>query len=349
MSEIQLQNDQLQTIQRALLSSIKDEERQESVNFWCKDGTLSCSKLVLVLSKDHWRDLLISNDSDTIHILAPEYNTDYIKAFLHFCVLGKRNEKKIDVEIKKVVKGNVRDTIRKNKQITKFKVDRKNDCPYCLKKFTNGYLKYHINNVHPDKAENKKDYQCDKCDKKYKSKGGLKAHIESDHKNKNPHICHTCQAVYLNKKHLIRHCMTEGHEFPKGDPPPKNFTKCKICNKTIMSDWIDVHMKHRHPNGNGNQHKCHECNFTTKRNDSLQRHLQLVHQIFWRDVGAVKKTWSEGKEYQCNMCKKVLTTDDDISDHLIFEICKLTCSICDKKFTLKSNLDRHMKKIHKQT
>lgn len=347
MSQIKLQHNQLENIQRTLLLSIKDEESQYSVNFSCKDGRLSCSKLVLALSNDYWRDLMTSSECATISILAPEYNTDYIKDFLHSCVFGNRHEKKTFENEKKIVEeDNGSDTIDQQKLISKFKVARKNDCPYCLKHFSYGYLKYHIKNVHK-KSENKNDNKCESCDQNFTSKGGLKAHIESNHKNKNPHICRTCQSVYLNKKHLIRHCISEGHKFPKEDPHPKDFTTCKICNKKIRSDCMDIHMEIRHPQGNEREHKCPECNFKTKRKDSLQRHKQLVHKIFNRDVCAVEKTWSEGKEYQCVFCKKMLINEDDISDHLIFEICRLTCSICNKQFTLKSNLDRHMKKFHK--
>ena len=363
MSSKVLKNSQVENIQRTLLSSIKKQERQYSVNFCCKDGILSCNKLVLAFSNDYWRDLLTSNESDTISILAPDYSTDYIEAFLHCCILGGKNECKVnfykksnvaeDEKEESVVKNNCRNTaqtqnnsVKNSKQITKFKVARKNHCPYCLKEFSYGYLKHHISNVHPDKAENEQEYQCEKCNEKFKSKGGLKAHIENTHNNKDPHICQTCQSVYLNKTHLIRHCKVEGHKFPKGVPPPKNYIKCKFCNKNISDDFIDIHIQVRHPNGN-DQFKCDECNFSTKRKDSLQRHRRLVHQLFNRDVGAVAKTWTEGKEYKCVLCKKLLTTEDDISDHLIFEICKLTCNICDKKFTLKSSLDRHVKKFHK--
>ena len=217
-------------------------------------------------------------------------------------------------------------------------------CPYCLKIYRPGYIKKHIRNVHSEK-EKEAQVKCDHCNKKFKTEAGLKAHEKNTHQNKDPHICITCGAVFLNEISLTRHCTTEGHKFSKGKSPKKGYTKCVICNKKIMEERLSIHMEIRHPNGR--LHKCKDCTFTTKRVDSLNRHRKLLHgeeTKYWR---AINKTWKEGKNYKCIYCMRILTTKEDIDSHLVDEICKLTCNICEKRFTLKHHLKRHIMKVHK--
>ena len=352
MSQVVFQHCHVSQIQRTLISSIQIKESHDSVNFFCMDGTISCNQLVLVIGSGFWREIMMSNNSETIHILAPEYSVDQIKKILHTFVFGRNDERenceKSSVEKIKpnIEKKDSKTTVteKKSKRIVKFNVERKNTCPICLKVLSPGYLKEHVRNVHQDRTHDK--HQCNKCPEKFLSREGLKANIESTHKNKNPYICITCKAVFTNKTSLRRHCKSEKHKFPKEVPVLEKYTRCKVCNKAIMKDSLDFHMELNHPTGN--EYKCKECDFSTKRIDSLNRHRKLVHQMFDKNVDAIEKNWSEGTEYECPSCKKVLFTKEEISDHVVFETCKLTCKICKKVFTLKSNLDRHTKKFHKE-
>ena len=355
MSESQkkFQHNHVEEIQENLISSIKNHKTENSVNFECEDGVISCDHLILALTSEYWRELLNSNESNTSYIIAPDYSTTQIRTFLHFFVTGEtgfenRKEKNRDSEMEKdkeMFKKDLKQFGNRWQEIKKFDTKPRSSwaCPFCLKVFSRGsYVKKHIKNVHSE--SNTTSYACAKCDMKFKSKGGLKAHDQNTHLNKDPHICTTCHSVYLNKTSLKRHCKTEGHKFPKKDTPKKGFERCLICYKDIESDSLDFHMKRDHPDGR--VHKCSECEFTAKRKDSLNRHLRLVHYIFDKELPAISRTMKKGKIYKCIYCKQTLTTEKEIDDHIVREICKLKCQICDKVFTLKHNLNRHKKKYH---
>ena len=249
MPQVALQHCHISQIQRTLISSIQIKESYDSVNFCCMDGTISCNQLVLVIGSGFWRELMMmSSNSETIHILAPEYSVDQIKQILHSFVTG-RNEgndssvKNSDEKIRPgIEKNDSKKTLteKKRKQMVKFNVERKNTCPICLKVLSSGYLKEHVRNVHQDRTHDK--HHCNKCHETFLSKEGLKAHIKSTHKNKNPYTCLTCQAVFTNKTHLRRHCKSEKHKFPKEVPVPEKYTRCKVCNKAIMKDRLDFHI-----------------------------------------------------------------------------------------------------------
>ena len=356
MSQFQkkFQQNHVAEIQKNLISSIRNHKDDNSVNFECEDGVISCDTLILALTSEYWRELLNSNESNTAVIIAPDYITSQIRNFLHFFVTGEtgyEKEKNRDPE-KEKDKERFRKDLRQFgnrwQEIKKFDTKPKSSlaCPYCLKVFSAAwYIKKHIKNAHPQL--NPKSYKCDKCDMTFQTKEGLKAHDRNTHLNKDPHICRTCHSVYGNRNELLRHCKTEGHSFPKKNTPEKGFERCKLCAKDIQSDLIDEHMRRYHPSGK--THKCSDCKFTTKRLDSLHRHRRLVHFEFNKELDAIDRTIKKGKTYKCIYCKQMLTTEKEIDEHLVREVCKMKCKICDKEFTLKHNMNRHMKKFHSKT
>ena len=408
-----LQHDYMEDIQRTLISSIKNEETPNAVNIFCKDSTITCDQLVLALASVFWKDILKSNESDTTCIIAPDYNAEQMRQYLHFCVLesyagdkeskddNKTNDdnktyddkdsnddkdtnddkhysnvlntenislghilrqfghQKPDIKMMKELEENSNlsencspDELQKDtkkerhedSEIKSFNVKSKSwTCPYCLKIYRPNYIKTHIRNMHSTEEETQ--VKCDKCKKKFRTEAGLRLHVKNTHKNRDPHICRTCGAVFLNDISLKRHCTTEGHKFPKVESPSKEYKRCTICNKKILEKMLDWHMELRH--SNGRLHKCEDCSFTTKRIDSLNRHRKLLHGMECKEWRDIDRTWTEGKKYTCIYCKKILTKKEEIDDHLVDEICKLTCNICEKRFTLKHHLKRHIKNVHK--
>ena len=91
--------------------------------------------------------------------------------------------------------------------------------------------------------------------------------------------------------------------------------------------------------------ECSECDFKTSRKDSLARHKRLKHNIYKKEFKAIKNYLKEKSKWTCSKCSQSFTSLEEIENHVI--TCKqIICKICDKKFTLKINLKRHMEKKH---
>ena len=81
--------------------------------------------------------MMMSSDSETIHILAPEYSVDQIKQILHSFVFGRNegNDSSEKNSVEKIKPGIEKNdskktlTEKKRKQIVEFNVKCKNTCP----------------------------------------------------------------------------------------------------------------------------------------------------------------------------------------------------------------------------
>ena len=236
-----------------------------------------------------------------------------------------------------------------------FKVMDKTTCNICLKSFSYpAHCKEHMNSMHSKDPK----YQCDKCNTKFRTAKGLKAHLESSHENesKDPFICSTCGRVFLYKRSLDRHCKAEQHSYLKICSKTKKLkfgeekgVKCTICHKIIASHYLELHMKKNHTD-EAREFKCDYCDYKTKRRDSLRRHKREVHFRFQSELSAVSETFKEGTStYLCPDCKKILRTVKEVENHVVGKICSMTCNICEKTFSRKHNLRQHMRKFHPNT
>ena len=251
----------------------------------------------------------------------------------------------------------VKEEFKTGLSLDTFKV-KKTTCNICLKMFSHpSNCEEHMESMHSEK----KNYNCDKCGAKFKTKKGLKTHLENSHDNesKNPFICATCGRVFLYRRSLERHCKATNHTYPKLSSKiekPKKFktgdesgSKCEICHKILPNYTLKYHMKYYHTDI-AREFKCKECNFISNRIDSLTRHTKEVHQKYNSQLSAITDTFIEGSSsYQCPDCKEILKTIKEIKMHLVQKICSLTCHICTKTFSRKHNLKRHMKNFHQSS
>ena len=276
---------------------------------------------------------------------------ELIETLLEVCVQDDEKQdyavrsKAIHQKVKKIRE------VFKSPLIDTFKVKEKTTCNICLKQFSRpANCREHMKN-----CSSEEKYKCDKCDAKFRTKKGLKTHSEYSHENesKDPFICNICGRVFLHKRSLIRHCKETQHSsYPKNDKRKvfkwgnKTGVKCNICHKMIVSYALDIHMKSDHSE-EAREFKCTRCDFKTNRRYSLKRHDRDVHQRYESDFCAIKESFEEGvSKYQCPDCKKILSSINEIEDHLIGKICSMTCNICDKTFSRKDNLKKHKKRFH---
>ena len=68
------------------------------------------------------------------------------------------------------------------------------------------------------------DYQCESCGKTFKSKGSLKCHKESTHKEGMIYICEKCPKQFNRKDMFKRHVNTCNNR-------KENSLQCDICLK----------------------------------------------------------------------------------------------------------------------
>ena len=213
------------------------------------------------------------------------------------------------------------------------KDDLKNNpiCEFCNKSFSDIYnLAYHKKQVHMD--ENLvRIHECDKCLKKLKSKGGLKKHIEEVHERSKTYQCALCQNNYFNAGSLRIH-MKGVHQSQGGEK-----FKCDQCNANLAnSNSLKVHIKTVHSTQNG-QHQCKMCPSTFKANSSLKLHVRRVHE--------------KQKNHKCESCNKSFCTTPELRAHEVVHLSESEkyvnhCKICNKTYTLKVNLSRHMRVVH---
>ena len=235
-----------------------------------------------------------------------------------------------------------------NIQKSIFNVDKSYVCKYCLTYFSRPEkCRDHIKTFHENKDT---QYECNICERKYKTKEGLDSHMSNKHSSNSAATfkCSTCDKSYLNKSDLIRHCKSENHQYPEGNSNNKAYldSKCKICNKHVGR--MKIHMKIYHSE-KSNEYSCDNCDYKTKRKDNLLRHERQVHGLFNKRFDCIDKTFKNKKvKYKCPDCGKVFETKNGVIYHLNLRNCQeLECTICGKCFKLKQHLIRHMK-IHKR-
>ena len=319
--------------------------RYGRVTFHCGDDEVQCFKLVLVLASKFWRDLLEYTGNENVDIILCEYSEDFIWNYITLCEKGevKYNQKVKDEDFETFVEN----TRTELKVSNKFNIEDESTCPHCLKWFSHPYAcKKHIQTFHAEQS--KKKYNCEICQKKFKTKNGLKSHTINDHENKEPFQCLNCNQVYQNINELKRHCLLENHTYPKLKKTTGKSSRsllnqtCKECHK-IVGGNMEKHMKKYHSE-ESRTWICSECGESFKRKDSLLRHERIVHHLHNRQLKAVDKLYEvDNMTYKCPDCKTTFDNKDDAKDHIVQSQCNLKCDVCGKQFRLAQHLKRHKK------
>ena len=308
------------------------------------DGIIRCHKLALVISSKFWRDVLEFSGNENVDIFVCDYSKEFIEAYVTLC---ERGETKFTQDIQNEdFESFVENTKQNRNAKEEFKVSS-TTCPHCLKFFSNPRTcRKHIKSYHGEEKDKK--YDCNICQRQFKTKNGLKSHIENDHNSKDPFQCLTCNKVYQNRNELKRHSMLEGHSYPKRRETETRVNKdeqCQVCFKKVGLGSMQRHMEKYHSE-KSRTWICDECGRSFKRKDSLFRHRKIVHNFHMRSLTAVEKLYDEDNMiYKCPECKRTFDDKEDAIDHIIQSRCNMECDICGKQFRLTQHLKRH-RKIH---
>ncbi|CAB0029991.1 unnamed protein product [Trichogramma brassicae] len=187
--------------------------------------------------------------------------------------------------------------------------------------------------------EGRKDFACNKCEKKFGLLSILTKHQKTVHEGRKDYACDKCEKRFASKSDLIKH-QRAVHEGRKD-------YECDKCKKKFgHKSNLVVHQRMVHEGRR--DYGCDGCEkkFGTKLH--LLDHQRTIHESGTNF--AHQKTVHEGsKEYACDGCEKKFGRKSDLIRHqnTVHNGHKnFACDICEKKFSHKQHLLGHQKTVH---
>lgn len=218
-----------------------------------------------------------------------------------------------------------------------------NKCEKCEKNFfTSATLKKHSQFCGRSDIEKRHllRYSCDLCEYKAQYKPGLETHIKTKHfpKDNDPKTCSKCQNTFHSERFLKLHLKLCGQsgEFKHSI---KRFT-CDICKyKCHVKTNLIKHITGQHLPRNENFY-CNKCGKNYFSKLSFKTHSQLC--------GIDPESLLRLKRFSCDHCKfkthvKSVLVSHIQAKHLPRNSDLHKCNKCERKFSFRSNLHRHLK------
>ena len=205
----------------------------------------------------------------------------------------------------------------------------KSVCNKCGEKFKFKIeLKRHLV-ICSNSSNDKKQYRCQQCDKRFGKKALLKIHVRDIHKDTAPRDfeCHKCAKSYSSFFHLNRHLQNHSHE-------------CQECGKTFKTrEERKEHIKERHKKETYkyhlNSHECNVCHKYFDREKDLNRHIECVH--------------LDLRPHICSTCQRGFRSRRDLTRHISsvhLGLKPYSCKECQAKFALVTALEDHVQRVH---
>ncbi|XP_063413352.1 zinc finger and BTB domain-containing protein 17-like isoform X4 [Mytilus trossulus] len=188
------------------------------------------------------------------------------------------------------------------------------NCPFCDKAFI-GLVK-HIKGKHRDEM----DYEEEMRNAKWREKI-MKVSTQGPEEEGEQ-----CQECGKTTKNMKRH--QELHQQNRMQIP------CPICGKVVLKTGMSSHMRTVH--SGRKPYKCPHCDYASAFRGNLNTHIKGMH--------------LHTRQYLCNTCKAAFKTLGALIGHTkrVHEGWKspnqkiFICSVCEKRFTKKYHVDRHM-------
>ena len=182
-------------------------------------------------------------------------------------------------------------------------------------------------NVHNkvEMQKRRRRYQCAVCNKSFKEKSHLVAHL-STHSEEKPFQCTRCHKCFRLKSNLERHMFTHSDV--------KRY-KCTDCGRAFRSR--KGHSEHVLTHTGNSSFKCEICGKLFICNSRLERHV-VSH--------------SKVKPHHCTLCGKSFSQQGHLKRHVDSvhsDVKPFKCSECGKGFTLKQYLGEHLLSHFDQT
>ena len=162
-------------------------------------------------------------------------------------------------------------------------------------------------------------YECDTCEKSFKTKGGLTQHLFC-HSEQRIHQCDVCEANFKLKGRLTLHKRAV-HEQIR--------VQCELCNKSIQKININTHLKMVH----SERVPCDICGKLLKK-INMKEHKSIVH--------------NNVKKASCEMCGKNFSKHSKLTRHrdVVHLKLRVKCEICGKEYCKTKTLKDHILREH---
>ncbi|XP_041045625.1 zinc finger protein ZFAT-like isoform X5 [Carcharodon carcharias] len=211
-----------------------------------------------------------------------------------------------------------------------------------------GYQEYAIQQAPLELAQNSfrqgttqlKIFTCEYCNKVFKFKHSLQAHLRI-HTNEKPYKCSQCDYASTIKANLIVHMRKHtGEKF-----------SCDYCVFTCLSKGhLKVHIERVHK-----KIKQH-CRFCKKKYSDVKNLLKHIQESHDMDEEKVKEVYDElrlltreGKRqllYDCHVCERKFKNESDRDRHMLVhgDDRPFACELCDHGATKYHSLEAHVRK-----
>lgn len=189
-------------------------------------------------------------------------------------------------------------------------------------------------NNHKEQHISDATFLCQVCSSLFKTDRILTKHIIQQHKK---HYCDKCEQNFQGYNNLIAHrCKNKD---VNGSDNNHIFT-CETCGKTYQSKaCLYQHVRNQHSK---KEIKCTHCDIVMTSKSRLTHHLHIKHQNSLSN--------KDRHLLCCKECDFVTHMQSSIEDHVKTKHLplqeKITCEYCNKTFSLKPNLKRHLQDFH---
>ncbi|KAG6459863.1 hypothetical protein O3G_MSEX011656 [Manduca sexta] len=169
-------------------------------------------------------------------------------------------------------------------------------------------------------------YQCLECDMFFKNSRARKNHVARCHREGLQ--CDHCKKRFVNRTTLVTHLRLHEGPLPREE--------CPICHKMVRVIQLKYHIR-RHQNRS--RYECTDCSKVFSHLATYQAHLKYSRahasdQVF---------------KFPCPMCNKGYPTKQAMQDHFNYQHLGKTshkCPICEKPIASRSNVDKHIMRVH---
>ena len=242
-------------------------------------------------------------------------------------------------------------------------VFRCEDCDYETS-MKSSYAK-HLNSAHAGDTA-KKLRICQKCGKAFKSRVGLKLHLQTHQEEGSVlHQCGFCEFRTPQKVNLIKHLAVKHKKDEHGQELKMN-KACPLCPfKCVADHTLKAHMLRKHTAKEKMKHRCTQCDYATVEAAALKRHVRFKHTnerpFMCSTCGFSTHTHSamarhkrghaQAKPFVCSTCGMAYADRKRLRDHQVIHSSTnvplpFDCDFCGYSTRRKDNLQAHIKRLH---
>ena len=190
-------------------------------------------------------------------------------------------------------------------------------------------------------------YHCYECNIPFPSHNDLSKHFETHEKDPNRFYCEVCFSSYhhrLEKGYYIYHMKYHCDEDLIETNQPEDL-QCNVCRKSFKKTNLVTHIRQEHA-----VYSCDICEWSYSAEKVLVNHMKKCHPREHKNFVFVEKPYDpsvlqyktpEEKEDEKDKGSDIVQGNDSMNKSSILEK-TIPCSMCDKMFSRKQYLDRHM-------